>query len=303
MIYAIVVLIVLILDQAVKFWVNSTILEVGATADFIPKFIELTRHHNAGMAYGLLADKPWARWVFVALTIVFCGVIIYMLASNLISGKLGKWLIVLVMAGGIGNCIDRAVNGYVVDMFHFQFPIFGQDFPIFNVADIFVTVGGIAFCAWLIFHKHPEDEKVPAQKAPRTRRAPERRELPEESQDYITQLKKPVVTARADLEQERERARRQAEERERERQAKTHPRPRPQPQPQPQPQPEAEPFAEFTGSPAPAAPKAAPPPRRQAPAARAPAPAPRQEPAAAPAPKKSDMEFTLDDILEEFSGK
>ncbi|MDR0952165.1 MAG: signal peptidase II [Oscillospiraceae bacterium] len=218
MVYAIVLVIVLIIDQAVKTWTIST-LPLGGTLEFIPKLVELTHVQNRGAAFGLLSGSSWARWVFVALTIVMCIVIVVVLANDVIKARPGRWLLVMIMAGGLGNCIDRAVNGYVVDMFHFLFKIFGKDFPVYNIADIFITVGGIAFCLWLIFHK-PEEEPAKASETPRGRIAPERREAKTPPEDYLTQLKKPVAIAQKDIERERaERAEQLAREREERREA------------------------------------------------------------------------------------
>ena len=295
MLYAIVVVLVLILDQVVKYWTNTT-LAIGAVKDFIPGFMQLTHHRNTGAAFGLLGDQPWARWVFVGLTVVFCAVIVVILSKNIIKGKPGRWLIVLITAGGIGNCIDRIFNGYVVDMFDFTFKIFGYDFPIFNVADIFLTVCGFIFCIWLIFSKteeEPEDKKS----RPARRAVPERREAPAPQEDYITQLKKPVATAKVELEEQREKARKEAEM-----QARLN---RPRSNTESQPAESNDPFAEFfTSAPQPEAPAPSRPVEPQfTPEPRPVAPAPRlvPEPTAAPAAPKSDTEFSLEDILAEFS--
>lgn len=197
MLYAIVAVIILIIDQAVKFWVSSG-LDVGETASFIPGFVQLTNVHNTGAAFSLLSGAG-ARWFFVILTIVVAIGAVVLLSKNIIKGKLGRWMLVMVIAGGLGNCIDRLFNGYVVDMFQFQFKIFGQDFAIFNVADIFITVCGIIFCLYLIFHKEPEEEFVP-ERAP-VRTMPRSTDRPVRA-DYITQLKRPVVEGRKNIEAE-----------------------------------------------------------------------------------------------------
>ena len=193
MLYAIVAVIILILDQATKYWTNLHIAE-SATSPFIPGFIQLTNVHNKGAAFSFLEG---GRWFFVILTLVVAIAVIVLLSKNIVKGKLGRWMLVMVVAGGIGNCIDRALYGYVVDMFQFQFKIFGKDFAIFNVSDIFITVCGVIFCIYLIFHKEPE-------KAPAPVRAPSR-PMPTERPvrtDYITQLKKPTVEGRRNIEAE-----------------------------------------------------------------------------------------------------
>ncbi len=193
MLYAIVAVIILILDQATKYWTNLHLAE-KATSPFIPGFIQLTNWHNKGAAFSSLEG---GRWFFVALTLVVAVGVIILLSKNIVKGKLGRWMLVMVVAGGLGNCIDRALYGYVVDMFQFQFKVFGGDFAIFNVSDIFITVCGVIFCIYLIFHKEPE-------KAPAPVRAPSR-PMPTERPirtDYITQLKKPTVEGRRNIEAE-----------------------------------------------------------------------------------------------------
>lgn len=192
MAYAIVAVIILILDQAVKYWTTVNIA-LNDTASFIPGFIELTNIHNPGAAYGLLKGFTW---LFIPLTIIFVVAVIVMLSKNIIKGQFGRWTIVLVMAGGIGNCIDRIINGYVVDMFHFVFPVFGRDYPVFNVADMFISVCGVLFCIWLIFHKEPKKETVDGGRA---RRAPKHPERPVKGPDYMSQLQKPVAEAKVEL--------------------------------------------------------------------------------------------------------
>jgi len=197
MLYAIVAVIILIIDQATKFFINSS-FDLGATSPLIPGFIQLTNVHNTGAAFSIMDSGAW-RWFFVILTIAVAIAAIVLIRKNIIKGKLGRWMLVMVIAGGLGNCIDRLFNGYVVDMFQFQFKIFGQDFAIFNVADIFITICGIIFCLYLIFHKEPEEEFVP-ERAP-ARNIPKATERPVRA-DYITQLKRPVVEGRKNIEAE-----------------------------------------------------------------------------------------------------
>ena len=61
--------------------------------------------------------------------------------KDLIQTKLGCWSLVMVAAGALGNAIDRVIRGFVVDMFDFRL----IHFPVFNVADIFICVGGVLF--------------------------------------------------------------------------------------------------------------------------------------------------------------
>lgn len=143
MLATIVILLLVILDQAVKYLVK-TLIPMGTSVKFIPGVLGLTHIHNDGAAFSMLAG---ARWFFVALTIAFVVFGMWVLLTGRLRHPLGKWSWVLVIAGAIGNLIDRCFYGYVVDMFEVQF----MHFAIFNVADIFVVVGGILFCIYYLF--------------------------------------------------------------------------------------------------------------------------------------------------------
>lgn len=158
MLYAIVAVIALIIDQAVKYWTTAHIVLNTGAKELIPGFIHLVNVHNTGAAFSFLEG---ARWFFVVLCLVFVAVLVFLLVRDIIKGCCARWMAVLVMAGAVGNCIDRIISGYVVDMFEFQFLIFGQQFPVFNVADILITVCGIIFCVCILLEK-PIDSKKPA---------------------------------------------------------------------------------------------------------------------------------------------
>lgn len=193
MLYAIVLVIILIIDQAAKYW-TSVNLAVDATSPFIPGFIQLTNVHNTGAAFGILEN---GRWVFVTLTVLVAIAAIILIRRNIVKGKLGRWMLILVIAGGLGNCIDRIINGYVVDMFQFQF----MNFAVFNVSDIFIAVCGVIFCFYLVFHKEPEEEPSPVPARAPSRAMPKTAERPVRA-DYISQLTKPVVEGRRNIEAE-----------------------------------------------------------------------------------------------------
>lgn len=146
MLYAIVAVIALIIDQAVKYWATANIVLNTGTKEFIPGFIQFTNIHNTGAAFSILEG---ARWFFVILCLVFVTLIVYVLVSDIISAPGARWSAVIVMAGAIGNCIDRLICGYVVDMLEFEF----MKFPVFNVADIYITVGAILFVIFTLLEK------------------------------------------------------------------------------------------------------------------------------------------------------
>lgn len=147
MLYAIVGMLVIILDQGVKYWVTTHLMVGTVTEPLIPGIISLVRLHNDGAAFSFLAGGG-ARIYFIILTAIFTVAVIIALVTNFISGRFGRWCLVLVTAGGLSNCLDRVLYGYVVDMFRLDlFP----NFAIFNVADIFITVFAILFIIYIIF--------------------------------------------------------------------------------------------------------------------------------------------------------
>ena len=153
MLYSIVGLLVIILDQAVKYWVQNTLFGTDIVK-FIPGVISLVNVHNDGAAFSFLSGSG-ARIYFIIATGVFTVLVIIALATNFISGKVSRWSLVLVTAGGLANCIDRVIYGYVQDMFKVEL----FNFAIFNVADVFITVFAIVFVLAMIFEK-PEDDDL-----------------------------------------------------------------------------------------------------------------------------------------------
>lgn len=177
--FAIVTVIVLILDQLLKFWVTKNIpLEaVGAECvDLIPGVVHMTNYHNYGAAFNILEN---ARWLLVGVTVAFVILVIVLITQEILTGRLGQWAAVLVMAGAIGNGLDRALYGYVIDMFELEF----MTFAVFNVADIFITVAGILLCVYIIFHKEPEEVREARSSGGQIRERSARRRRVEEDDD------------------------------------------------------------------------------------------------------------------------
>lgn len=159
--YAIVAILILIADQGLKYWVTLNIpLDTGHVT-LIPGVLELTNIHNNGAAFSILQHAP--HWIFVIFTLVFAAIAVFCLRRNIVHGKVGRWSVVLVLAGAVGNCIDRILSGYVVDMFNFLF----VRFAVFNLADIFIVVAGIALCLHVIFYRGDGSEGEPAPKPAR----------------------------------------------------------------------------------------------------------------------------------------
>lgn len=135
------------LDQWSKYLTVQNI-SLGETKEFIPGFLSLTHLRNTGAAWSLLEGK---MIFFYVITVIVSVVIIYLLINNY---KKSIWYSVglsFVLAGAIGNFIDRVRLGYVVDMLQTDF----MNFPIFNVADSTLVVGVICIFIYLIL-----DEKA-----------------------------------------------------------------------------------------------------------------------------------------------
>ncbi len=116
---------------------------VGKSVGFIKGFCSFVYTENPGAAWGMLADAPWVFMSVSVITITAISLFIFFYKdiSSLMLVSLA-----FITGGGIGNMIDRIAKGAVVDFFNFEF----IDFPVFNVADIFVTVGAILLIAELL---------------------------------------------------------------------------------------------------------------------------------------------------------
>lgn len=143
------------LDQLLKWWVTSH-LEEGQSTPLLPGVVQLTRLHNTGAAWSSFSGKTG---LLAALTVVLLAAVVYLVARRIVRHPLGLCAAMLVLGGGIGNMIDRVFRGYVVDMFDLQF----MDYPIFNLADIFVVVGvilGAVYYLWF-YDKYDKPKKEP----------------------------------------------------------------------------------------------------------------------------------------------
>ncbi len=132
-----IVLIVVILaaDQLVKIWSEATLVPLGTSLPVIPGVFQLTSAHNTGAAWGMM---PGQKWLFLALTIVVCAVMAYLLLRHRKKMTVfARIILSLLLAGALGNAIDRVALSYVRDMFDFCL----INFPVFNVADSALSVG------------------------------------------------------------------------------------------------------------------------------------------------------------------
>ncbi|WP_436857525.1 signal peptidase II [Mammaliicoccus sciuri] len=144
------IIILIALDQLTKFLIVKS-LEVGESIKVISNFLYITSHRNQGAAWGILQGK---MWLFYIVTIVVL-VILFMFFKNEGYGRPDVQLgLSLLIAGSIGNFIDRLFRGEVVDFVDTY--IFSYNFPIFNVADAALTIGVIVLIIVILFEGKEE---------------------------------------------------------------------------------------------------------------------------------------------------
>ena len=141
-------------DQITKLLVVANI-PLFSSVPAIPGLFHLTYVQNTGAAFSAFEGM---QWLFALVFAVFAAGIIWEFPKKRLPFTMvERWTIVAVFAGGLGNMIDRLRLGYVVDMIAVDF----IDFPVFNVADCFITCGCIFLVVHLIFFNKAfwKDEK------------------------------------------------------------------------------------------------------------------------------------------------
>lgn len=152
--------ILVFIDQITKIWAKSY-LPTNGPIDIIKNVFSLEYLENTGIAFGMFKDK---FVFFVIMTIVILIGIVYLMKRMPTERRYlpFQWCLIFISAGAIGNMIDRIVYRFVVDFFYFNL----IDFPIFNVADIYVTVAiAILLFLFLFYYKDEDLEFIfPAKK-------------------------------------------------------------------------------------------------------------------------------------------
>ena len=142
--YVIFVGAVVLADQFTKALVVANI-PLGGHVAFLPGFLDFTYVRNTGAAFSSFEGM---HWLFALIFLVFTlGIFYEYFRKRMPFSNFERWMIAAIYAGGLGNMIDRMRLGYVVDMIETQF----MEFPVFNVADCFITCGCIALFVSLGF--------------------------------------------------------------------------------------------------------------------------------------------------------
>lgn len=146
--------VIVALDQLTKFLVVENI-PLFADVPLLPGVVQLTYAQNTGAAFSMLQGQ---HWLFALIFVIFTVAIIWAYFKKALPFSKFEWFcIAAIYGGGLGNMIDRLRVGYVIDMIETQF----VEFPVFNVADSFITCGCIALMISLIFFNKAfwKDEK------------------------------------------------------------------------------------------------------------------------------------------------
>ncbi len=131
-------------DQITKY---LTVVNIPLHVDkpFIPNFLSLTYEQNRGAAFSSFQGM---QWLFALIFIVFTALVLWeYFKRSMPFSKFERWCIAAIYGGGLANMIDRVRLGFVVDMIQTDF----MDFPVFNVADCFITCGCFAMMVSLFF--------------------------------------------------------------------------------------------------------------------------------------------------------
>ena len=148
MLYVILAAALVGLDQLVKVLVRLNI-PLGGSVPFLPHVLQLTFWKNTGASFSILTEYTWILALVSAAASVL---LLVLLVKRVFPHPFAMFSLALVLAGAVGNLIDRVCLGYVTDMFQTLF----MNFPIFNVADICIVCGGIAFCVYFLFFQEKE---------------------------------------------------------------------------------------------------------------------------------------------------
>lgn len=151
MLYYLLSIFLIVIDQLVKWWVRGNI-PLGTAIPFIPYLMDLTYTQNTGAAFSSFSGLTW----LLALVSLGASVVIAVLLwKNFFPGVLGKLSLALILSGAVGNLIDRVLLGFVTDMFMTTF----INFAVFNVADICVVCGGFLMAVYALFFWDKDKEK------------------------------------------------------------------------------------------------------------------------------------------------
>ena len=141
-------------DQITKYIALTQLKPIGSVT-FIDGFMDFTFVENRGAAFGIFSGKTW---LLLVISIIICAVLVWAMTKMPKTKEYRKLRVtfVLILSGAVGNIIDRALRGYVVDFFEFTF----IKWPVFNMADIYVVVGTSVMAVIIMFFMKDETENA-----------------------------------------------------------------------------------------------------------------------------------------------
>lgn len=138
-------------DQWTK-WLIRQSMQPGESVPFLPHVAQLTYVQNTGIAFGAFAGK--VNFITILTALLLAALVVFMAVKQPRSHMI--WIAVsAIVAGGIGNLIDRVWLGYVVDLIDLQF----MNFPVFNVADMWVVGGAVLLVVYILFFEEKQRGK------------------------------------------------------------------------------------------------------------------------------------------------
>lgn len=143
--YLFIIVALVSIDQYSKYVITSY-FELGQSKTIIENFFWLNYVQNFGAGFSIMQNARTTFLIITPICLVLFGYLLYKAKDNL-----SKAALLLMIGGTIGNFIDRIVTTYVVDFLSFN--IFGWDFPVFNLADTFLTIGVILYIICLILEE------------------------------------------------------------------------------------------------------------------------------------------------------
>lgn len=170
-------LIIAVGDQVTKWWVVQNIELWRGSIDVIPGFFQLVHYQNKGAVGGILGDWGHRLTFFLGFAVVAMGAMLWMLAQLPKDERFNPTMIGLIAGGAVGNTIDRAWVGAVTDFLRFytdsaswapwlRDKLGTAEYPSFNVADMGITIGIIAFLISSFFQDE-EAQKISAEELPK----------------------------------------------------------------------------------------------------------------------------------------
>lgn len=155
LITTIISVILVAIDQIIKNWASEELIK--GEIPIIKDVLYFKYAENTGVAFSMFSDN---RWILVGVTSIMLIAVLAIFLSGKVTNKLELFSLSLIMAGGIGNLIDRVSLGYVIDFIDVRI----INFAIFNVADMCITIGAFLLCAAVFIADKYEKKKAEERK-------------------------------------------------------------------------------------------------------------------------------------------